>query len=217
MKTMSITALLLLCSGTVVAAEQTFQPQSFSALSLSRGMNVKVECGERDTLAISGNAKLVDQLIWQVNNDTLTINNTAYRENGFDFNPDKLDVVVTTTTPLHTVDAQFGVAVNMATCSYSSDVLNLDGTMGASYTVSGTLDTLNLALNMGADFNQTHQALLINQANVDLSMGVEANICGAHRASGLVSMGAEVVVGQNTDTEQLNVSFAGKRSRQSCQ
>lgn len=30
MKTMSITALLLLCSGTVVAAEQTFQPQSFS-------------------------------------------------------------------------------------------------------------------------------------------------------------------------------------------
>lgn len=217
MKTTSIAFLLLLCSGAVMAAEQTFQPQPFSALSLSRGMNVKVKCGERDTLAISGSARLVDNLIWQVNNGTLTINNTAYRENGFDFNPDKLDVIITTTTPLHTIGAQFGVSVDMAACSYARDVLNLDGTMGASYTVSGTLDTLNLALNMGADFNQAHQDLHINQANVDLSMGVEANICGAQRAKGIVSMGAEVVVDQNTDTEQLKVSFAGKRSRQSCQ
>ncbi|OTA14521.1 hypothetical protein Xvie_03612 [Xenorhabdus vietnamensis] len=217
MKTKPIIALVLLCSDHVQAAEQDFQPQSFSVLSLVRGMNVTVKCGDSNALAISGKAKLVDNLTWQVNDDILMINNTAYRENGFDFNPEKLNVTITTTTPITTVDAQFGVAVNMAACSYASDTLNLNGTMGASYTVSGSVDTLNLTLNMGADFNQASQVLHINTANVELSMGVDANVCSAQHAKGTVSMGAKVVVGEHTKTDQLKVDFAGKRSRQSCQ
>ncbi|HHQ6539158.1 TPA: GIN domain-containing protein [Serratia fonticola] len=216
MRTAPIIALLLLCSGHVLAANQTFQLQPFSALSLARGMNVTVKCGDRNTLAISGNTNLVDKLTWQVSGNTLTVNNTAYHENGFDFNPNKLGVTITTTTPITTVDAQFGVAVDMAACSYTSDTLNLDGTMGASYTVSGTIDTLNLTLSMGADFNQASQNLRINQANVELSMGVDANVCGAQQAQGTVSMGAKIVVGERTQTDQLKVSLAGKHSRQSC-
>lgn len=217
MKITSVTALLLLSSTQVLATEQTFHPQPFHTLSLARGMNVTVECGDSDMLRVSGKSNLVDNLYWNVSNNTLTINNTTYRENGFDLWPDKLDVTITTTTPISAVDTQFGVSVKMSACSYTSDTLNLDGTMGTSYIVSGTVDTLNLKLNMGADFNQTHQDLAINKANVDLSMGVKANICGAKKTQGSVSMGAEIVVGKQTETDKLKVSLAGKHSRQSCQ
>ncbi|MEZ8273197.1 DUF2807 domain-containing protein [Vibrio splendidus] len=217
MKNRLLGSMLLFASPYIMANTLQQSVDSFDRITLSKGMNVQIVCGKTAQFKASGDASMLNKLSWGVENRELVLTNVIYNEDGIELWPNKLDVLIHTDSPISHVEGTFGVTIDMEECSYDDASLTLKGSMGASYTIAGTVETLDLNLSMGADFNTSTPPprFLVDKALIDLSMGADANICQSAEVSGPVSMGGHVVIGTHT-IDKLSVSFGGQKKRQSC-
>jgi hypothetical protein len=206
-------ALGLMMSSPLYAAEQTFSVDSFSQLTLSKGIKAEVLCGSPKVVA-SGKQYLLDKVEVGVSDTTLSVVNEGYRDEGLW--PDKLTVKIYTDQPLESVESTFGVSVVAGDCALSDDSLQVKGSMGASYEMTGNVNTLDLDVSMGGEFNSDVNGLYVQTANVSVAMGAKANLCHAETANGKVSMGAAVTLGTNTQNN-LSVSLGGISTTSDCQ
>ncbi|SIO94607.1 GIN domain-containing protein [Vibrio spartinae] len=212
MKYMALIGVVM--STPLYAAEQTFPVDSFNQLVLSKGMNAEVVCSSTPQVVASGKQYLLDKLQLGVTGDKLSLVNDGYRDEGFW--PDKLTVKIYTNKPLTSVEAQFGVSVDAGDCALADEQLAVKGSMGAAYALKGNVNTLDLDISMGADFNSEINDFYAHKANVTVAMGAKANLCHVDTVNGSASMGAKVVLGKQTQSH-LSVSMGGYSTRSDCQ
>ncbi|SJN54616.1 hypothetical protein VR7878_00850 [Vibrio ruber DSM 16370] len=212
--TVSTAIFSVVMSSPLYAAEQTFPVDSFNQLVLLKGMSAEVVCSSTPQVVASGKQYLLDKLQLGVTDNELSLVNEGYRDEGLW--PDKLTVEIYTDQPLKSVEAQFGVAVTAGDCALADNQLAVKGAMGASYELKGNVNTLDLDVSMGASFNEDVNDFYAQKANVTVAMGAQANLCHVDTVNGSASMGARVILGQQTQSH-LSFSMGGYSTRSDCQ
>ncbi|MGM3187351.1 GIN domain-containing protein [Musicola paradisiaca] len=199
MKTLffSVLALLPLTVACSPTQQKSVELTHFSALNLSRGLEVTVQCGNENRVSATARPAVLEKLVIQRQDDTLTIDNPYNDSNKL--RDHSVVVTITLNAPLSRVNAQSGVQFALPACAVSPDQLTIDASMGADVNVEGATRTLNLTLAMGAAFNRNASDFSADNAVVRFAMGADARLCRVKRLSGSMTTGARASVSPTTD------------------
>ncbi|MBD8511575.1 DUF2807 domain-containing protein [Photobacterium sp. WH24] len=182
---------------------RTESVRAFNKLSVEKGLEVSVHCSDKNYLEATGKAAALEKLTVTEQQGTLQISNRS----GDDWeNIEPLTVHIYTSQPLQRLDARFGIDATVDGCAIASDSFAATGEMGSKLVLSGSTDTLTLALAMGATLDHAAQPLHVNQATVELGMGASASLCHAKSVSGRQSAGTRLSVSPDTQTK-VNGSY----------
>ncbi|MDO6583111.1 DUF2807 domain-containing protein [Photobacterium sp. 2_MG-2023] len=182
---------------------RTESVRAFNKLSVEKGLEVSVHCSDKNYLEATGKAAALEKLTVTEQQGTLQISNRS----GDDWeNIEPLTVHIYTSQPLQRLDARFGIDATVDGCAIASDSFAATGEMGSKLVLSGSTDTLTLALAMGATLDHAAQPLHVNQATVELGIGASASLCHAKSVSGRQSAGTRLSVSPDTQTK-VNGSY----------
>ncbi|WP_445497079.1 GIN domain-containing protein [Photorhabdus sp. SF281] len=220
--TFKITALIsLLVSSFINIAqasdmEKRIEIAQFNNITLAKGLDVTIIC--KDTLPYviaNGSRKVLDKLQVDVHQKKLSIMGTAKDYDSWDFADNKATLKIYTNTPIETIRMMLGVKFTADACAISKKELNVDGSMGASFVISGQTEKLNAELSMGTTFNSDIDTFKVDTANVSMTMGAEANLCNAKVINGSVSMGGIVYIGSHT-IDNINATMGAIVKTRNC-
>lgn len=206
-KTMFLIAGVACALSTVAMADsKTSAVKPFQQLMVEDGFLVKVDCGSKPEVALSSKKADLSQVAMAVDNGTLKIKRQGT------FKRDDIEVDITTTTPLTSVSARNGIALEVNACAVNKDQWTVNLENGVKAKAKGNTKVLNLNMSKGAMFGDDNGDLKVGTANVNVSMGVKAYVCGAKTVTGQAQMGAIVHVGDDADSSGLKTSMGAMKS-----
>jgi len=92
----------------------------------------------------------------------------------------------------------------------------VDISTGAEAYIDGNTALLELDLSTGALFNNSRSNFTVDKANVDLSTGAVANLCGASTIDGKASTGAMISAAESANTASVSLSLGANVSSRKC-
>lgn len=198
------------------ASEKNIALASFNQLTLSKGLVVTLKCADKPYMVASATPKVLDKLQVSSSANTLNVTGTTRDFEGWDLSDNKTDLTIYTDKPVSAITTMFGVKLRAEACAIDQQSLRVNGSMGSSFAISGHVAQLDTELAMGAKFNSDTDDLQVENANVSVAMGAEANLCGARKASGSAAMGALVYVDAHTENS-VNAAMGATVRNRNCQ
>ncbi len=182
----------------------------FTSLSVSKGLDVEVNCGAAPSMGLEGPA--LNNVKFKQDGKTLSL---TYDKAMFSrLSGDDVEVKLTVTKPVDHVMLSDGVKFKIKACAVGKD-FSLKMEKGTKANVSGVVDNLNLMMTSGAKFNNDDQKITMNKVTVAMSRGTKANLCGAKEIVGTASTGAEIKAAKNADIK-VNLTSGADVDRDDC-
>ena len=220
------TALLLVSSMTLplMATEDMLEVDSFEGIELGTGMTGEVVCGSQNTVTLTASKSTLDKLEVTVKGGHLEISRHTSASNilnnifGDDEDRDdnSISVVIETSSPLLKIVGSTGSIIRVDKCAVNSGSMSVEAGTGANIKIEGTTGTLELELSTGSVFNSSSTEFTVDTANVDMSTGSAANLCGASTIIGSASTGAEIRASEDAMTDDVSLSFGAEVRKKSC-
>jgi hypothetical protein len=191
-------------TGQTYSEAQRHNYSGFSKVDVSAGVEVVVAQGAFDVQAETTEGEGFDNLIVEVNGDTLRISRKSQM-----WNIGGPRYRVTVSAPAY---SEFDVSSG---ASLKADSLRLDAvevgvSSGASVQIAGTCTALELDMSSGASFSG--EGLRCETAKVDASSGASARAFAARSAKGNASSGASVSFSGNPAELERDTSSGGSVS-----
>ena len=218
----SLAIILSLSAGlTVVADQEYLEIDSFEGIEIGTGMIGTVSCGSENTVTLSGDKKDLDHLEINVHGGKLEISRRTSTgkilSNIFGDHADReIKIEITTSGPISNIEASTGSSLSIPECAVNNSFFEVDAGTGATVNIEGTTSTLDLDLSTGSTFNRSDSNFTVDTANVDLSTGATAGLCGAATVNGSASTGATISASENANTENVSLSFSAEVHTKRC-
>jgi len=218
-----ITALIisLTLSLSVAADEEYLDVDSFDGIDIGTGMWATVICGSSNSVIIEGDKKDLDNIKVTVRGSVLDISrqNSASRILNNIFGKDKhhsrINVEITTSGQLSKIEASTGANVAVPACAVNNSFVEIDTSTGSIINIEGSTASLELDLSTGSLFNKKARSFVVDTADIDLSTGAIANLCGASVIRGDVSTGAIISASDSADVD-VDLSTGAQVSKKKC-
>ncbi len=218
----SITIVLSLSISLPIVADQEYlEIDSFEDVDIGTDMVTTISCGSKNTVTLHGEKNDLDLLEVTVKNSKLDISrhtsagkifsNLFSKEN----HNNSIRAEITTNGQISEIDASTGASITVLGCAINNSFVEVEISTGSIVNIEGTTATLELDLSTGGLFNQNINNFTVDIANVDLSTGAIAKLCGATTVRGDASMGAVISVSDTADTERVDLSM-GAEVRRNC-
>lgn len=180
------------------AAEQSHSLAPFDQLTVKDGFEVAVVCGKANQVTFSGDETILPAVKFQQTGNEVLISHDAKQ------NHTSIRATVMTSAPLVELSIANGVALSLPACALSTQRFALNLSNGAMANIGGEVNYLKLTGKRGVSFNQyVPTNLRVGTAEIDLSQGAKAYLCGATQVKGRLAWGAVVYVGNETNTTSL--------------
>jgi len=208
----------------LMATQDFLEVDSFVGIELGTGMTGKVMCGNQNTVTITANKKVLDKLEVTVKGGHLEISRNTSASNILNniFGDDEkkednsISVVIETSSPLSKIVGSTGSMIDVVDCAVNSSLIKVEAGTGANINVEGATQTLELDLSTGSVFNGSSRQFTVDTANVDMSTGSSANLCGASTITGDASTGAEIKASEDAFTDEVSLSFSAEIHKNDC-
>lgn len=216
--------IVLLCSEPMLADKKYGSVDAFEAIDIGTGMVGKVICDSKNTVTIEGDKSVLANVEVKIRDGKLEISrkfsaSTMLRHFFLQDDDDNsaVRVVVTVMEPLTSISSSTGSSLTVPGCAINTRFVTVTVGTGASISVSGNTDTLDLNLSTGSQFNKSSDRFSVDVANVSLSTGAIANLCGAMTINGNASTGANIVAAESANTENVSLFTGARISKVHCQ
>ena len=203
-----------------VAADQEYlEVDSFTGVDIGTGMVATVSCDSKNTVTLHGDKKALDILEVTVKGNKLDISRRTSASRIFNNlfsnkeHNNSIRVEITTNGQLSSIEASTGASVKVPACAVDNSFIEVDTSTGSIVDIEGSTATLELDLSTGSLFNQNSNDFTADVANVDLSTGAIAKLCGASTVRGDASTGAVITVSDTADTERVDLSTGADLSK----
>ncbi|CDL86497.1 GIN domain-containing protein [Xenorhabdus cabanillasii] len=189
----------------------------FNDIRLEKGLDATIICDDTSPYIIaSGSQKTLNKLQVHINQKKLFITGATKDYDAWNFEDNKITLKIYTNTPIETIKTMFGVKITANACAISKKELNVNGSMGVNFSISGQTKKLNAELSMGAKFNSDIDSLIVDSANVNMAMGTEANLCNAKEINGNMAMGG-VIYASSHAIDNTNSAIGAMVKTLNCQ
>jgi len=214
--------LTLVLSLPIAADQEYLEVDSYDSLEIGTGMEGIVSCGSKNTVTLFGNKKDLDHIEVNVQAGKLEISrrtsagkilHNLFRKDGGN---NSVRAEITTVGQLSNIDASTGSSLTIPGCAVNNSLIRIDAGTGAMVNIEGNTGTVELDLSTGSIFNQGGGHFTADIAEVDISTGAIADLCGAKTISGSASTGAMISAADNADTEAVSLSTGASVSKKSC-
>ena len=192
--------------GQTYSESQRHTHSGFSKLDVSAGVEVVLAQGAFDVKAETTEGEGFENLIVEVNGDTLRISRKQTTIFNFSGGP-RYRVTVSAPTYLE-FDVSSGASLHSD--SLKLEAVEIDASSGASVQLAGTCTALELDMSSGASFSGDD--LRCESADVDASSGASAHAFAARSARGNASSGASVSFSGNPAQLERDTSSGGSVS-----
>jgi hypothetical protein len=175
----------------------------FKSLDIDTAIEAEVICGDESMVLVETSEDTFDHMDIMVRRDRLIIERDVHFSSWFGDNHDRIFVTVYTTKPLEGLEANTAAQMDVESCAVSTDQLRVKVSTGASINAEGETDLLNLRVSTGGSFNsgRHRDELAINEAEIRLSTGASAGLCGALNIDGKLSTGAQIYASGEADVD----------------
>ena len=203
----------------IVADQEYLEVDSFDGVDIGTGMVATVSCDSKNTVTLHGDKKDLDLLEVTVKGGKLDISRRTSASRIFNniFSKEKgnksIRVEITTNGSISSIDASTGASIKVPACALDSSYIEVDTSTGSIVNLEGSTATLELDLSTGSLFNQNSHNFTVDVANVDLSTGAVAKLCGATTVRGDASTGAVITVSDTADADRVDLSTGAEVSR----
>lgn len=211
-KIIAVSFLTMALTLPMFADQEVLKVDSFSGVEIGTGMLGNIKCGSENSVTLHGDAKSLSNVDVTVHAGKLDISRHSSAGkmlsnifgNGNTDNTIKADIV--TIGPLNNLSGSTGSELGVPACAIDTTSLEVEAGTGATIDVEGSTETLELDLSTGSIFNRRSAGFTVVTANVDLSTGAEADLCGATTINGDASTGATIRANDSADTENVSLS-----------
>lgn len=219
-KILAILSILML-NLSLFADEKYLDVESFDGIEIGTGMRGTVTCGSKNSVTLIGDQRDLDRIEVTVHGGLLDISrrSTAKRIFSNIFGEERnhsIAVEVTISGNLSNIEGSTGSSLTVPECAVDSRYLTVDISTGAEVYIDGKTTTLNLDLSTGAIFNNSRSSFTVEMANVDLSTGAVATLCGADIIDGDASTGAVIRASESANTNRVSLSLGANVSSRKC-
>lgn len=204
-KTIVIAGVACTLSSVVLAGSKTTTVKPFTQLEVEDGFVVKVDCGSKPAVKLKSHKEDFNQVAMTVDGSTLKIKHQSHVKKS------DIKVYITTANPLTTVSARNGIALKVKACAVNKDQWTLNLANGVKAKAKGKTKVLNLNMSKGATFGDDDGDLKVGTANLGVTMGVKAYVCGAKTVTGQAQMGAIVYVDDDANSSGLKTSMGAMK------
>jgi len=216
-------ALVMATSATLpLLAEQDYlEVDNFSGIEIGTGMIGDVSCGNENTITLHGDKRDLDNVEVEIRGDYLEISRktSAGKILSNIFSDDDRDnsirVEIVTNAPLSSISGSTGSSLIVPECAVNNSYLKVEAGTGAVVKIDGMTGTLELDLSTGSTFNNSRSNFTADQAEVDLSTGATADLCGVASINGSASTGATIKASETAATD-VSLSFGAELSSSRC-
>lgn len=218
-KISTVIILSLSVSLPIVADQEYLEVDSFDGVDIGTGMVATVSCDSKNTVTLHGDKKDLDLLEVTVKGSKLDISRRTSASRIFNniFSKEKhnnsIRVEITTNGHISSIDASTGATITVPGCAVNSSFVDVDTSTGSIVNIEGNTAVLELDLSTGSMFNQNSKNFTVDVANVDLSTGAIAKLCGAMTVRGDASTGAIITVSDTTEADSVDLSTGAEVSR----
>lgn len=192
--------------GQTYSESQRHTYSGFSKVDVSAGVEVVVAQGAFDVKAETTEGEGFENLIVEVNGDTLRISRKQTTMFNFSGGP---RYRVTVSAPAYS-EFEVSSGASLHADSLKLDDVEVDASSGASVHIAGTCTALELDMSSGASFSGDD--LRCETADVDASSGASAHAFAARSARGNASSGASVSFSGNPAQLDRDTSSGGSVS-----
>lgn len=212
----------LLTAGSLSAAEQLLEVETFSGVSIGTGMHTKITCGHNNQVNLRGDKSVIDAIEVSIDNDILTIERKTSAGKIFSnlMNNNRkealVEVDIITNGQLSVIETSTGADIDVPDCAVNSSMVRVDASTGSNIKLQGMTAELNLDMSTGSQFNHKTSGFVADHVTVDMSTGAIANLCGATRIEGDASTGALISASASADTDGLDLSLGADKSSKRC-
>ena len=193
-------------TGKPYSESQRHTYSGFSKVDASAGVEVVLAQGAFDVKAETTEGEGFENLIVEVNDDTLRISRKQTTMFNFSGGPRYL---VTVSAPAYS-ELEVSSGASLQADSLKLDEVEVSASSGASVHIAGTCTTLELDMSSGASFSG--EDLRCETAKVDASSGASAHAFAARSARGQASSGASVSFSGNPAELERDTSSGGSVS-----
>lgn len=193
-------------TGQTYSESQRHTYSGFSKVDVSAGVEVVLAQGAFDVKAETTEGEGFDNLIVEVNGDTLRISRKQMTMFNFSGGP---RYRVTVSAPAYS-ELEVSSGASLHADSLKLDAVEVDASSGASVEIAGTCTALELDMSSGASFSGGD--LRCETADVDASSGASAHAFAARSARGNASSGASVSFSGNPAQLDRDTSSGGSVS-----
>jgi len=177
--------------------------KAFNSLDIDTAIEAEVICGDESMVLVETSEDTFDHMDIVVRRDRLIIERDVHFSSWFGDNHDHIFVTVHTTKPLQGLEANTAAQIDVESCAVSTDKLRVKVSTGASINAEGETEQLNLRVSTGGSFNSGRHRddLAINEAEIRLSTGASAGLCGALNIDGKLSTGAQIYASNEANVD----------------
>lgn len=193
---------LALSAAPAFAETRTLTPPAFEAIEASGPYEVEYVPGEAYSVTLSGTPRNLDRTQVRVRDGVLQI---KQRCRWICNSRGTLATIRITAPAVDTFDAALGVDVRAR--GVEANEISLDVSMGATMHISGACGTLQADVSMGGALRA--QELRCRIADVDVSMGGDANVHATDSVNADASMGGSLSVAGTPDARRTSRSMGG--------
>ena len=222
-KISTVALIALFISNPVIADQEILEVESFSGIEIGVGMIGRVVCGSGNSLTLTGEQRDLDNVKVNINAGVLEISRRSnlgkVLSNILGNDDDRnstIEVDVTTDGQISNISGSTGSSLNVSECAINGSFLEVEAGTGAVVNVEGSTGTLELELSTGSVFNNRSSGFRADTANIDLSTGASANLCGVGTINGDASTGAEIKASNEANIENVSLSFGAEVRTKRC-
>jgi len=221
-KISTVVLIALSTSLPILSAQDYLEVDSFSGVEIGTGMVGVVTCGDQNTVTLHGDKRDLDKVDVEVVGGKVDISrrtstgkilsNLFGKDDGRD---NSIRVEIVTTEPLSNITGSTGSTITVPECAVNNSFLEVEAGTGAMVKIDGMTGTLSLDLSTGSTFNNSRSSFTADSADVDLSTGATANLCGVATINGSASTGAAIKASETASTD-VSLSFGAEVSSKRC-
>ncbi len=205
-----------------VSADEIFlEVDSFDGIEIGTGMRGTINCGSKNSVTLIGDKRDLDLIEVTVHGNSLDISRRSLAnsllKNIFTKDRDhSIEVEVIINGTLSKIEGSTGSSITVPECAVNNSSLALDISTGAEAYIEGNTAILELDLSTGASFNNSRSSFSVDVANIDLSTGAVANLCGANTIDGDASTGAMISAAESANTGSVSLSLGAEINSRRC-
>ncbi len=212
---------LLILSLSVFADETTLKVDDFDGIEIGTGMRGTINCGSENSVTLIGDQRDLDLIEVNVHGGSLDISrrsmtNSLLRNIFAEDRDHSIELEVTINGNLSKIEGSTGSSLTVPECAVNNSFLVVDISTGAEAYIEGNTAILELDLSTGALFNNSNSSFSVDVANIDLSTGAVANLCGANTIDGDASTGAMISAAESANTSSVSLSLGANVSSRKC-
>jgi len=212
---------LLILGFPAFADEKYFEVDSFDSIDIGTGMRGTISCESKNSVTIIGDQRDLELIDVTVHGSVLDISRRSMAKRLLSniFGEERnhsIEIEITINGELSNIEGSTGSSFTVPECAINNSYLVVDISTGAEAYIDGNTALLELDLSTGALFNNSRSNFTVDKANVDLSTGAVANLCGASTIDGKASTGAMISAAESANTASVSLSLGANVSSRKC-